>query len=114
MFICLHNVSEYQFCKSCQFVSSPMQPEIEAPCDKSESMRTIEKNARDKYLIMMWMEIHNFEKHCTAYNFKCHFHITLHQSGLYKMIFMTTMNIEEINSQVTLFSDIRYSETIFC
>ena len=76
MFICLHNVSEYQFCKSCQFVSSPMQPEIEAPCDKSESMRTIEKNARDKYLIIMWMEIHNFEKHCTAYNFKCHFYIT--------------------------------------
>ena len=74
MFICLHNVSEYQFCKSWEIVSSQMQPEIEAPCDKSESMRTIDKNARDKYLIMMWMEIHNFEKPCTAYNFKCHFH----------------------------------------
>ena len=45
MFICLHNVSEYQFCKSWEIVSSQLQPGIEAPapCDKSESLMTIEE-----------------------------------------------------------------------
>lgn len=77
MFICLHNVSEYQFCKSWEIVSSQLQLGIEAlaPCDKSEPDDNWGENARDKYLIMMWKYISNLEKHrCATYNFKCHIH----------------------------------------